>query len=203
MEEKMPPISEIYAKGKEALNSKGIKRWFPPDSNTNATSEANRKYLDSLFFEPKFLDPIEPDTALDIFGVKIKTPAFCSPVSRLDWMPDEDIDDIAHGVAAAGSMLMLGIGGSRILQSAIDTGAPVVKMVKPYRRAELIYEKVHDAESRGCVAVGMDIDHFYGVLSGDTTWVPAFALDPWSDLLLTSFSDIMVLPLLAELVHSP
>jgi hypothetical protein len=59
---------------------------------------------------------------------------------------------------------MLGIGGSAELQGAIDTGAPVVKVVKPYRRTELIHEKVRDAESRGCVAVGMDIDHFYGVL---------------------------------------
>jgi isopentenyl diphosphate isomerase/L-lactate dehydrogenase-like FMN-dependent dehydrogenase len=40
-------------------------------------------------------------------------------------------------------------------------------MVKPYRRTELIFEKVRDAEERGCVAVGMDIDHFYGRLDGD------------------------------------
>jgi isopentenyl diphosphate isomerase/L-lactate dehydrogenase-like FMN-dependent dehydrogenase len=63
--------------------------------------------------------------------------------------------------------MMLGIGGSAQLQSAIDTGAPVVKIVKPYQRTELIYEKIQDAESRGCVAVGMDIDHFYGALRGD------------------------------------
>jgi 4-hydroxymandelate oxidase len=59
----------------------------------------------------------------------------------------------------------LGIGGSSDMQSAIDTGAPVVKIVKPYRRTELIYKKIHDAEHRGCVAVGMDIDHFYGRLA--------------------------------------
>ena len=82
-------------------------------------------------------------------------------------MTDNDLVEIARGVKNAGALMMLGIGGSNVLQSAIDTGAPVVKMVKPYRRTELIYEKVHDAENRGCVAVGMDIDHFYGLLAGD------------------------------------
>jgi len=59
-------------------------------------------------------------------------------------------------------MMMLGIGGSEMLQQSIDTGTPIVKMVKPYRDAELIYQKVRDANARGCIAVGMDIDHFYG-----------------------------------------
>ncbi len=63
--------------------------------------------------------------------------------------------------------MIFGIGGSGELQKSIDLGAKVVKMVKPYRKTELIYKKVREAEDRGCVAVGMDIDHFYGRLVGD------------------------------------
>lgn len=63
--------------------------------------------------------------------------------------------------------MMLGIGGSSELQKSIDLGAKVVKMVKPYRNTELIYKKVREAEERGCVALGMDIDHYYGRLVGD------------------------------------
>jgi 4-hydroxymandelate oxidase len=62
--------------------------------------------------------------------------------------------------------MMMGIGGSDALQRIIDTGAPVVKIVKPYRNIDLIYDKLQDAGQRGCVAVGMDIDHFYGALRG-------------------------------------
>ena len=167
MTERPLSISQIYAKGKENLKKMEVKRWFPPDSNTDASAQTNRKYLDSLFFVPKFLDPVEVDTSFTIFSVKLKTPVFCSPISRHNFMPDTELTEIARGVRDAGALMMLGIGGSKELQSAIDTGAPVVKMVKPYRRTELIYEKVRDAESRGCVAVGMDIDHFYGLLVGD------------------------------------
>lgn len=144
----------------------GWRGGFAPASSIGATAMANRKYLDSLFFVPKFLDPVAVDTSLTIFGAKLRTPVFCSPISRIGPLSETAITEIARGVGNAGSLMMLGIGGSGELQSAIDTGAPVVKMVKPYRRTELIYEKVRDAESRGCVAVGMDIDHFYGALRG-------------------------------------
>jgi 4-hydroxymandelate oxidase len=49
-----------------------------------------------------------------------------------------------------------------LMQAIIDTGVRVIKMVKPYRNTELIHQKVRDAERCGAVAVGMDIDHFYG-----------------------------------------
>ncbi|MFC2045228.1 alpha-hydroxy acid oxidase [Chloroflexota bacterium] len=167
MENKQLTISEIYAKGKENLEKKGIKREIPPDSNLRASMQANRRYLDSLFFETKYFDPVDVDTSLTIFGVKLKTPVFCSAISRLQQWTTADMVDITRGVGKAGSLIMYGIGGSDELQAAIDTGTPIVKIVKPYRRTELVYEKVRDAESRGCVAVGMDIDHSYGRLAGD------------------------------------
>lgn len=164
MEEEPLTISQIYARGRENLAQRGWTRRFPPPSSIGAQVEANRKYLDSLFFEPNYFDPVEADTSFTIFGTKLRTPLFCAPISRVEDMSEADLTDIAKGVAAAGAMMMLGIGGSRELQEAIDTGAPVVKMVKPYRNTELIYEKVRESESRGCVAVGMDVDHFYGSL---------------------------------------
>lgn len=164
MAEKLPTISQIYAKGKENLKKKGIDWVYPAGGRVGPSVSANRKYLDSLFFETKFLDPVEVDTSFIIFGVKLRAPVFCSAISRTDYMSETSLGEIAQGIANAGSLIILGIGGSRELQSAIDTGAPVVKMVKPYQRTELIHEKVRDAESRGCVAVGMDIDHFYGRL---------------------------------------
>jgi len=167
MENKPSTISEIYAKGKENLEKRGIRREIPLDSNLRASMQANRRYLDSLFFETKYFDPVNVDTSQTIFGVKIKTPVFCSAISRLQQWTTADMVDIARGVGKAGSFMMYGIGGSDELQAAIDTGAPIVKIVKPYRRTELVYEKVRDAERRGCIAIGMDIDHSYGRLAGD------------------------------------
>jgi 4-hydroxymandelate oxidase len=165
--ENLLSISEIYAKGKESLEKNGVKWKAPPDSTLGNHLWANRGYLDSLFFVPRFLDPVEPDTSCTIFDVKLKAPIFCSPISKAPFMTNTALVEIARGVKEAGAMMMLGIGGSTDLQKVIDTGAPVVKMVKPYRQTNLIFEKVREAEKVGCVAVGMDIDHFYGRLVVD------------------------------------
>jgi 4-hydroxymandelate oxidase len=167
MDEERLSISEIYAKGKENLEKMGLHLPLAPESNLGATGKENRKVLDSLFFEPRFLDPAKAEPGLTLFGRKLKTPAFCSALSKMPFMPENCLVDIAGGIGKAGSLMMLGIGGSRELQEAVDTGAPIVKIVKPYRQTELIYQKVRDAESRGCVAVGMDIDHSLGRLRGD------------------------------------
>lgn len=165
-DEKQLTISQIYAKGKENLRKCGTD-WVYPGGKRGFAVNANREHLDSLFFEPRFLDPVEVDTSFTFLGMNLKTPVFCSAISRLPHMSEDDMAGIATGVSRAGSLIMLGIGGSDELQKAIDTGARVVKMVKPYRRTELIHEKIRDAKGRGCVAVGMDIDHCYGRLRVD------------------------------------
>jgi len=183
MSEKPLTLTELYNRGKEKYQKMGWTRAFPPDSNTGASSQANRKILDSIFIEPRYFDPVESDTGVNLFGARLKTPAFCSAISRTAWMTDADLVEIARGLAKAGSMLVLGIGGSEAMQSCIDTGVPVVKMVKPYRNTELIYQKVRDAEARGAVAVGIDIDHFYGSFrDGRGQNTETFAPQPTDDI---------------------
>lgn len=172
MKETPLSISEIYEKGKDKLKEKGAAWTPPPDSEINSPVRMNRKYLDSLLFEPRFFDPVEPDTSCSILGVDLKAPLFCSPLSQTDYMGDGYVGgaglvEIARGVQKAGAIMMLGIGGSSELQKSIDLGAKVVKMIKPYQTTNLIYKKLKEAHERGCVAVGMDIDHFYGRLAGD------------------------------------
>jgi isopentenyl diphosphate isomerase/L-lactate dehydrogenase-like FMN-dependent dehydrogenase len=167
MKEGLASISQIYEKGKQNLKKSGSAWTYPPDSKIGASVRMNRKYLDSLFFEPRFFDPVQVDTSCKILGVTLKTPIFCSPISQTDFASDEGLAEIAKGVHQAGGLMMLGIGGSSELQKSIDQGAKVVKMVKPYQNTELIYKKAREAEDRGCVALGMDIDHYYGRLVGD------------------------------------
>ncbi len=100
------------------------------------------KYLDSLFFDTRFFDPVEVDVSLSLFGLKLETPVFCTAISRPPYISETTLmGEIAKGIARSGSFMMLGIGGSQELQSAIDTGHLVVKIIKPYRNSDLIYAK--------------------------------------------------------------
>lgn len=167
MKEKTLTISQIYKKGRENLQKMGSRWPTPPDADIGIATRMNRRYLDALFFVPRYFDPVEVDTACNFVGTTLETPIFCSPISQTDFVSDEGLVEIARGVTKAGALMMLGIGGSGELQKSIDLGAKVVKMVKPYRETNLVYKKVREAEERGCVAVGMDIDHFYGRLVRD------------------------------------
>ena len=177
MAEKLATASQIYAKGIKNLKKGGFDWKYPPQGRAGLALNANRRYLNSLFFETKFFDPQEADTSLKLFGVKLKTPVFCSALSRRNYMPESSLAEIAAGIGAAGSFIILGIGGYAELQGAIDTGAPVVKMIKPYRNTDLMFENAREARLRGCVAAGMDIDHFYGRLGvdGDVSLTDLFA----------------------------
>ena len=156
-------ITELFNQAQENLKARGIDRPVPEGSNYQAAAQLQRRLLDSIFMETRYLDPIDPDTSSTLLGVKMETPVFCSALSKPgNVLSNEEMAEIARGLGKAGAMMMLGMCDSRMLQSAIDTGAPVVKIVKPYQNTELMYERAKDAAERGCVAVGMDIDYFYG-----------------------------------------
>jgi 4-hydroxymandelate oxidase len=178
MADKQLTVTQLYTRGIQNLKEKNNIDWnYPPAGRAGNSLRMTRSYLNSWFFVPRFIDPPVVDTNLTLFGVKLKTPVFCSAISRRAYMPEKSLTEIARGIAATGSLMLLGIGGSIELQGAIDTGAHVVKMVKPYRNTELIYDKVREAESLGCVAIGMDIDHFYGRfgVDGDVSMTDLFA----------------------------
>lgn len=160
-------LTQLYATGKEGLEAAGYRRPLPPDAALGMPLNVNRAYLDSLFFAPRFLSSAVADTSSTIVGVPVSVPVFCGPMGGWSQLGEAALQETARGLKAAGAMLTLGIGGSDEMQKAIDTGVPVAKFVKPYRNTDLIFKKIEDAQQRGCVAIGMDIDHFHGRLVGD------------------------------------
>lgn len=160
-------MTELYKKGAEELDAIGYRRAWPPDAAMGTPLTVNRAYLDSLFFTPRFFSSVEADCSSTILGTPVNVPMFCGPMSRFNQLSETALEEISRGLKSAGAVMTLGIGGSDDVQKAVDTGVPVIKFVKPYRNTDLIFEKLEDAESRGCVAVGMDIDHFLGRLIGD------------------------------------
>jgi isopentenyl diphosphate isomerase/L-lactate dehydrogenase-like FMN-dependent dehydrogenase len=73
------------------------------------------------------------------------------------------LEPIAEGLRAAGTIMGLGVVTSEQLQSVLDVGAPCYVIVKPYRERERILYKLAEAERRGAIAVGIDVDVYFGV----------------------------------------
>ncbi len=125
-----------------------------------------REYFDSLHLELRTIDAVEASTRMRLFGGDFATPVMVAALSGLDRICPNGMIETARGAAAAGAVMWAGIGDEAELKGMIDTGARVVKIVKPYRDHELIFEKLAQAERLGAFAAGMDIDFVFGKKDG-------------------------------------
>lgn len=164
---------EIWEKGLARIRAMGREHDLVLAAETQASARLNREYLDRLAFEMRVMDPVTATTATRLFDREIAAPVVAAPLSfgrLLGQLTGHGpqygtgyLEPIAAGVKAAGSMMGLGVVTSEQLRSVADVGAPVYVIVKPYRERDRILYKIKDAERCGAVAVGIDVDVFFGV----------------------------------------
>lgn len=149
-------------------------------AETHSQNRLNRDFMDSLTLETRFLGSTPARLETTLLGHNVAYPIQCAPlcegrflnrVAKQFWQATY-LEEFAQGVAEAGTWLWVGHVGSHQLQRMINAGAPVVRLVKPlvndgYDENNNIIHQLKEAEDRGCIAVGMDIDVFYGEKTGD------------------------------------
>lgn len=110
----------------------------------------------------------EPDTGLDLFGLKLQTPILAAPMTGTPYnmggalTEREFIGMIISGSREAGSIGFSGDGadpgmydsGVEAITAEKGWGIPVIKP----RSREAVIERIRRAEASGAPAVGMDID---------------------------------------------
>lgn len=170
---------ELYDKGMERIREANALDMLDLGAETRSQNRLNREYLESLTLEMRLLGSVPADTGAKIFGREVPCPIQVAAISegrlmnRLAGHWDEPhLEAVAQGVAEAGSWLWVGAVDPPRLERLIETGVPVVRIVKPlankgYDENREILHALKSAEDRGAVAVGMDIDVFYGEKTGD------------------------------------
>ena len=136
----------------------------------------NRAYLETLLIELRYLDSIEPSTAIELYGEKFATPVMTAALSHLKtWCPGGGMVDLARGAKAAGAVLWAGMCEDDELTEITDTGARTIVIIKPFADNDLIMKRIEHARRCGVLAIGMDIDHAYDN-SGKFGQVSGFAM---------------------------
>lgn len=132
--------------------------------STVNSREITRAYFDSLLLEQRLVDAVTPSTAATIFGQSFETPVMTAALSHLNnFYPDADspMEACAQGAADAGAVHWIGMSDTDQFDSVMDRGAKTIRIVKPYADRELVLQKFREAEDRGALAVGMDMDHMF------------------------------------------
>ncbi|MCL2386395.1 MAG: alpha-hydroxy-acid oxidizing protein [Defluviitaleaceae bacterium] len=122
-----------------------------------------REYFDSLLIEMRHIDAVLPSTEFELFGEIFSTPIMTAALSHLDHFGyhKDGMVELAKGAKAANAVMWAGMGSENELERILATGAKTIKIVKPEADNDIILKKIAHAENKGCIAVGIDLDHAF------------------------------------------
>ncbi len=134
--------------------------------NPASSKEITRAYFDYLLVEQRLMDSAVPSTEFQLYGKTFATPIMTAALSHIGtFNPDmpSGMVQYAQGAKKAGAVHWIGMGSDAEFEEVVAAGAPTIRIVKPYAEEEKIYEQIRCAEEHGALAVGMDIDHMFGL----------------------------------------
>lgn len=132
--------------------------------NPASSKEVTRAYFDSLLVEERLMDSCVPCTEFRLYGRQFATPIMTAALSHIGtFNPDmpSGMVEYAKGAQMAGAVHWIGMGSDEEFEEVVGTGAPTIRIIKPYDDEEKIYKQIRCAEENGALAVGMDIDHMF------------------------------------------
>lgn len=144
------------------------------------SNEITRAYFDRLLIEMRHLDNKLPDTRVEIFGRRADMPITTAAFSHMRTEKMDGMVELAKGAAACNAINMCGMGDEAELERILATGAPTIKIIKPYADRKRVEAKIDHARESGVIALGIDIDHS---MSGEGEYDNVFG-DPMAPLTL-------------------
>jgi isopentenyl diphosphate isomerase/L-lactate dehydrogenase-like FMN-dependent dehydrogenase len=189
---------ELLEKGEKKLKEVGIKR---RGAETGATLKINHAFFNTMRFKLNLIDSLPAKTDFEIFGCKLKTPVMAAALSSSpgqEKITTSPLAMYAEGMKAAGSLMMVGISSNKQLESVVDTGVPTVKIIKPYKDHDIIFQKIEHAEQTGVKAVGIDIDYILAGKLKNTVSSLADSMGPKTSRDLKDFISSTKLPFILK-----
>lgn len=172
--------NELYERALVRIRSIGMEPYLDLGSETRSGTRLNSENMHAISLEMRLLGSKAATAATELFGRKLQSPIIASALcesrilKRLGPWSTPYLEQIAAGLADAGSMMSTGDVQLDELRSIVGQGAPVLHIVKPYSDKKKIYIHLEAAEAAGCVAVGMDVDAMYLEKAWDEVPGPAY-----------------------------
>lgn len=129
-----------------------------------ASRAITRDYFDALLLEQRLMGSTEPNTSVTIFGETFSTPIMTAALSHLKPRKsggETPMAAYARGAALANTVHWAGMTDTVEFTAVMNCGARTIRIIKPFADREKILAQIREAEERGALAVGMDIDHMF------------------------------------------
>jgi isopentenyl diphosphate isomerase/L-lactate dehydrogenase-like FMN-dependent dehydrogenase len=195
-------LAEANLRAKGILeNYKILENYQREGAETNFVGRFNVRYFERFGFKFRMIDSREASTDTMVFDRKFETPILSGALSGLTDIIEKPLREIAVGVGNSGSMMWVGIAAAEQVKDVLKTEVPTVRIVKPFQDGETMIKELKEAEAGGALAVGTDIDFFYGGKRGDRTFAPK-AMAPKSLTTLKELARVTHLPFILKGVLS-
>lgn len=129
-----------------------------------------REYMDSLLVESRVVGAEMPSARFEFLGETFAAPIMTAALSHVD------MNSLAEGARQAGCPVSIGMGGNDQFAAALDTGAKVMKIIKPYADRDAIFSRIAFAREHEALAVGMDVEHAINVENPHDSLVAGFQM---------------------------
>ncbi len=180
-------------------------------AETKSQNRINRLYMDRITFEMRTLKSEWADTGIEFLGKRLPSPIVSCPFAQAFRLLRTTVGgqayllELARATARAQSLFMCSAEPPQ-LQAIMDEGGLVIPIIKTYTTSagpedELMEFYLRDAERRGALAIGVDIDCFYGEKVGDE-WPYGIPLGPKTVQQLRRYGQITSLPFVIKGVMS-
>lgn len=159
--------NELVERALVRIRGIGMEPYLDLGSETRTGTRLNREYMAAITLEMRILGSRPASAKTELFGQAVRAPIIASAIcesrilKRLGPWETPYLEQIARGLADAGSMMSTGDVSHDELGRIVDQGAPVIHIVKPYADEERVFRGLESARVLGCVAVGMDIDAMF------------------------------------------
>jgi isopentenyl diphosphate isomerase/L-lactate dehydrogenase-like FMN-dependent dehydrogenase len=195
---------ELMSLAEANLKAKGIMENYRMVGNleregaeTNFVGRFNLRYFERFGFKFRMIDSLEASTQTVLFDREFETPILSAALSGLTDITEKPLREIAIGVGKAGSMMWMGIASPDQVKDVLATKVPTVRIVKPFQDVEMMKKELGEAERGGAIAVGTDIDFFYGGKRSYKTFAPK-AMGPKSVKELKELANVTQLPFILK-----
>ena len=154
-----------------AASTDGAPSATGPGAGSGMSFRNNFQALEAVRLKMRVVgEPFDPDTGFRFFGKDLAMPIMGASTSGTKYSIGDAITEgelsvaVVNGCKEAGSIGWRGDGAATIevnpnLQAIEDAGGHGVQVFKPVEQ-ELLLRRIKDAEGRGTVAVGVDLDGF-------------------------------------------
>lgn len=129
--------------------------------STGNADQITRNYLDSLLLEMRHIDGRKPDTSFELYGESFDMPVMTAALSHVNHLREHGMTELARGAVMSGAVNWAGMGSKEELEEITKTGAKTIKIIKPYKDNDIVFDRIAHAKKCGVLAVGMDVDHAF------------------------------------------